>query len=55
MFRDFLLPFGLAKGAASLHAPTKHFQFLRVVGLIDSFEPVRRWPNPSWPRRYLRI
>src|SRR5208283_409188 len=34
-FRDFLLPFRLAKGAASLHAPAKRFQFLRVVGLID--------------------
>ncbi len=32
-FRDFLLPFRLAKGAASLHAPAKRFQFLRVVSI----------------------
>src|SRR5208283_4694950 len=39
--RDFLLPFRLAKGAASLHTPAKRFQFLRVVGLIDPLEPIR--------------
>ncbi len=41
-FRDFFLPFRLAKGAASLHAPAKRFQFLSVVGLIDPLEPIRR-------------
>src|SRR5271157_5185631 len=50
--RDFLLPFRLAKGAASLHTPTKRFQFLRVVGLIDPLEPIR-W-HIDRPRRQQR-
>ena len=41
-FRDFLLPFRLAKGAASLHAPAQRFQFLSVDGLIHPLEPIRR-------------
>ena len=51
-FRDFLLPFRLAKGAASLHTPTKRFQFLRVIGLIDPLEPIR-W-HIDRPRRQQR-
>ncbi len=50
--RDFLLPFRLAKGAASLHAAAKRFQFLRVVGLIDPLEPIRR--HIDRPRRQQR-
>src|SRR5271166_934343 len=50
--RDFLLPFRLAKGAASLHTPTKRFQFLRVVGWIDPLEPIR-W-HLDRPRRQQR-
>ena len=51
-FRDFLLPFRLAKGAASLHAPAKRFQFLHVVALIDPLEPIR-W-HIDRPRRQQR-
>src|SRR5271166_525632 len=51
-FRDFLLPFRLAKGAATLQAAAKRFQFLRVVGLIDPLEPIRR--HIDRPRRQQR-
>ncbi len=48
-FRDFILPFRLAERAASLHATSKRFQFLLVVGEIDPLD-LNRW-HVDWPRR----